>query len=317
MNIVKLKDILMTEDCEFKTFFNDRLKGKYAYWVQMRYIFPLDSMDYKTYIQYEQLDPIDFNTEGILQHIDLYCDDCCMSCFSQKYIDCEETENANSIYKYEIANNYVTDNDIDITKLRNFRSWLAAEILKLNTTTDGKYINKLNEHQLHMLEYYKNDMYNDVVKQLSVFGNESQFSLQTNTTSCSCCNTNAIDILNSVNTCNALNIYVSNLHNLMVQTFEDVNFWLDLDSDFIILFKKYIDNIIKVGLTVANNTNDALYLSCNCNKYSNVQESILKNLSDALYYIINSDTKGHLNFIHDALYKWADSLYDKMSWNIK
>ena len=55
MNIVKLNDILIPESFKLAEFFNSKLKGKYAYWVQMRYIFPLDSLDYKTYIKYEQI----------------------------------------------------------------------------------------------------------------------------------------------------------------------------------------------------------------------------------------------------------------------
>ena len=58
MNIVKLKDILMPSDYRISELFNTKLKGKYAYWVKMRYIFPLDSLDYKTYINYEQLDTV-------------------------------------------------------------------------------------------------------------------------------------------------------------------------------------------------------------------------------------------------------------------
>jgi hypothetical protein len=324
MNIIKLNDIVVPEEYSFASFFNEELKGKYAYWIQMRYIFPLSSLNYRTYVQYEQLDPADFKNaeaKGILPHIDMYSEECCMLCFTEKYIDCETTEFANAIHDFKIANNYVTDPDIDISKLRNFRTWLATEILKFNTSTcsEGVYLNGLTDNQIHMLEYYKNNMYNEVTKQLSIFGVENAFSLVSNQTSCNCCQTNVGGLYNitGVPGCNALDIYVKNLHNLMVQTFENVDFWLHFNKDFIAVFKKYIDNIIKTGLIVTEPNDGVLYAICTCNKSNNVYETMLKNLSEALQYIIDDEVKGHLNFIHDALYNWAEHLYDRMYWNIK
>lgn len=319
MNIIKLKDIILPSECRFSKFFNENLKGKYAYWIQMRYIFPMDSLDYTSYIQYEQLDPIDFLKPTILPHIDLYSEECCMYNFSQKYIDCEATGIANDINEYKIANSHVTDADIDMLKLRNFRSWLATEILMLNTCVDGTYLDKLTENQIHMLEYYKNDMYNEVVKQLSIFGKENAFSITSNSKSCGCCSTNLSGLYNSNGQfiCDALTTYTKNLHKLMVQTFEDASFWMSLNTDFIEVFKKYIDNIIATGLIINTSTDNVLYSTCNCNANTNVSTTILKNLSDALQYIIDDNVTGHINFIHDALYNWAEQLYDKMSWNLK
>jgi hypothetical protein len=320
MNIVKLKDILMPSKCSFADFFNSKLKGKYAYWIQMRYIFPIESLDYKDYIQYEQLDPIDFLKTSILPHIDLYSEECCMYRFSEKYIDHEETSLANDISEFEIANNYVTESNIDITMLRNFRSWLAGEILKLNTYVDGTYSDKLTSEQIHMLEYYKNDMYNDVVKHLSIFGKDNAFLIDNTKSECGCCSTNISGLYNiGLNglSCDALNVYIKNIHTFMVKTFEDVDFWSKLNKSFLILFKLYIDNIIKTGLTVNTSNDNNLYLNCNCNKSTDISTPILKNLSDALEYIIDDKITNHSNFIHDALYNWAEHLYDKMSWNIK
>lgn len=318
MNIIKFKDIVLPAECRFSTLFNEKLKGRYAYWVQMRYIFPFESLDYKTYIQYEQLDHIDFLKPNMLPHIDLYDDECCMYDFAQMYIDADATELANTISDYKTANEYIADFDIDITKLRNFRSWLASEILAFNTAQDGSYLNNITEQQAHMFEYYKNNMYNDVVKQLSVFGSENAFTLP-NKSGCSCCSSNISGLYSLTNpySCNALDTYTKNLHILMVQTFEDINFWLCFNKDFIAVFKKYIDNIIKTGLIITEAGNTNLGLICNCNTATNTANLILKNLSEALQYIINDEHKGHLNFIHDALYNWAEQLYDKMSWNIK
>jgi hypothetical protein len=62
----------------------------------------------------------------------------------------------------------------------------------------------------------------------------------------------------------------------------------------------------------------SIYIKCNCNEgAANAMNIILNNLSEALEYIIEDDVKNHTNFIHDALYNWAEQLYDYMSWEIK
>jgi hypothetical protein len=104
----------------------------------------------------------------------------------------------------------------------------------------------------------------------------------------------------------------------MVQTFENADFWSQFNKDFIRVFKKYIDNIVKTGLVITNDTKSPIYVVCKCNSSKvNAANEILKNLSDALQYIIDDEIKGHVNFIHDALFNWADQLYDYMYWEIK
>ena len=315
MNIIKLNDIVMPSEHNISTFFNENLKGRYAYWVQMRYIYPLNSLDYKTYVAYEQMTETELKDS--MPHIDLNSKECEACNFIQVYVDSNATELANSINNYSIANAQVTDSDIDISKLRKFRTWLASEILAICTNNNGGYLNNLNEHQIHVLDYYKNNMYNDVVKQLNVFGLDN-LQISSVTTGCSCCNSTSLYSLSNVNeSCNALNIYTKNLHNLMVSTFENVDFWLQFNKEFISTFKKYIDNIIKVGFVIKPETN-VLYIQCNCNDNSvNASTVLLKNLSDALTYIIDNDINGHLNFISDALHNWADQLYDYMYWELK
>lgn len=317
MNIIKLRDIVMPETCALAKFFNKNLKGKYAYWIQMRYIFPMDSLDYKTYIQYEQYDHVHFLGPTILPHIDLYSEECSMYDFAQVYVDIETTEAINNVNEYSFANDYVADFDVDITKLRNFRSWLAAELLKFNTGITGEYLNKYSNEETHMLEYYKNGMYNDVIKYLEVFGYQNAV-LNNSATTCGCCSSSSITFnLNLNNSCDAKSIYVNNLHALMVQTFENVNFWMQFNKEFIKTFKKYIDNIVKTGLIV-NTVSTNKFVDCNCSNSSgrSSNEMLLVRLSEALQYIIDDDTNNHKNFIHDALYNWAEYLYDHMQWKI-
>lgn len=319
MNIIKLKDILMPETSWMAEFFNKNLKGKYAYWVQMRYIFPLESLDYKTYIRFEQLDHVHFLAPDMLHHIDLYCDECSIIEFAQNYIDHTMTEEVNSIQEYVSANDYVADFDVDINKIRRFRSWLAEELLSFNTGMDGSYLNKFNADQTHVLEYYRNGMYNDVVKYLSVFGG-TEPTLGVTTNGCGCCSTNNSGLYNTMigGVCDAGKVYTDNMHKYMVMMFEDVNFWRQFNVDFLKLFKKYVDNIIKTGLSI-NNTPDLIrFADCNCSSQTtnNANEKMLRNLSESLGFIINGEVNGHLNFITDSLYNWAEYLYDHMSWQI-
>ena len=318
MNIVKLNDILLPESFEMSEFFNANLKGKYAYWVKMRYIFPLDSLNYNTYIKYEQLDEVHMLGADILPHIDLYSEEYCMIDFVNVYIDICETERINSVCEYMVNNEYTTDADLDISKLRNFRSWLAEQLILLNTGINGHNLRMYTPEQTHMLEYYKNDMYNDTVNILSIFGKETSSIAPSVISGCACNSVNNTTYsFNKDLGCDGLSIYRNNIHRLMVSTFENAEFWCSLNQDFIRLFKKYIDNIIKTGFVI-NNSESILYTTCDCATSENSgNEKILRNLSVALEYILNDDVTGHKNFIHDALYNWAEYLYDYMSWKIK
>lgn len=318
MNIVKLKDVLMPEEFRMSNFFNTELKGKYAFWIQMRYIFPLDSLCYQKYIKYEQMDPSDFLKDTTLPHIDLYSEEYCMIDFVNIFIDLCETEHINNIYELKASNAYVTDSDIDVSTIRLFRTWLATELVKLNTGFYGEQLGKYTMEVMHMLEYYKNGMYNDVIKYLEIFG-EVKTDFTNIKSSCGCCSSNT-NILNfgTIHTCDAKQIYVDNLHKLMVTTFEEPSFWMSINKDFIKIFKKYIDNIIKVGFIVNIPKTVDKYVDCNCNTLeNNYNNTILSKLSIALGYIIDEDVTGHINYIHDALYDWAEYLYDYMIWEIK
>lgn len=311
MNIVKLKDVIMPDSFKMADFFNKELKGKYAYWIQMRYIFPLDSLCYHDYIKYEQMDPMDFLKESTLPHIDLYSEDYCMIDFANMFIDLYETEEINDIYEYKAANEYSTDADIEISKIRMFRTWLASELLKFNNSK------KYSVEVLHMLEYYKNGMYNEVLKYLEIFGGTTT-NFYNVSSSCDCCNTNSNILSANISTCDSKKIYIDNIHKLMVKTFEEPAFWMSLNKNFIKTFKKYIDNIIKVGLTINFPKTQTKFVECNCNSIeNNSNNDILSKLSISLGYIIDEDTVGHINYIHNALYNWAEYLYDYMYWEIK
>lgn len=324
MNIIKLKDIVMPNEYSISIFFNEKLKGKYAYWIKMRYIFPLDSLNYNAYIKYEQMTDMQMTGSNVLPHIDLYSEECCMIEFAQRYIDAAATEEANSIHIFKTSNMYSADYDIDINELKSFRSWLADELLSMNTNDEGHYMNAYTPAQTHMLEYYKNNMYNDVVKYLDMFKGSSIVPLTLITdsvsSSCSCCNnSNAINVVQPDSSCNALENYRKNIYAFMVETFSSIDFWKACNKSFLRLFKRYIDNIIKTNLTLPNvietSYNADIYALCKCSSSNDDNfKKMMNNLSIAIQYIIDDEIAGHKNFIYDAFNRWSANAYEKMNW---
>lgn len=312
MNIIKLKDIIMPNKHSISEIFNKYLKNNYAYWVQMRYIIPMSVMDHGNYVDCEQ----DESKVSKYPHIDMYSTECCMINFVEYYVDNEETDKINSISKYLLNNEHITDEDITISEIKLFRRWLAATLLNLdNIMDDLDPSSKLNEIQKHILEYYANDMYNDVVKYLTIFGNKDPY--MNTSTSCGCCNTESLIITTTpINVCDSLSIYKENIRNNMIEMFSNVEFWLTWSDDFISLFKKYIDNIIRVGLKINNTVLPVIGLKdCTCNTVEDDNNTnILNRLSNSLGYILNKEHNSHKNYIHDALYDWSSSLYEYMQW---
>ena len=98
--------------------------------------------------------------------------------------------------------------------------------------------------------------------------------------------------------------------------FSDVEFWKRWPNELLIVMKKYIDNILKVGLIVNNNTVDpSIYRDCTCsNSNTNTNQNILEKLSKSLDYMIEGQEKNHYNYIKDSLYNWASLLYEYMQW---
>lgn len=311
MNIIKLKDTIMPnipDHSDISTLFNNELKGKYAYWVQMRYIVPFSKLNDSLYVDCEQ----DESKLENIPHIDMYSTECCMIKFIEIYIDNEETDLINNISKYKSDNNYTTDPDLTIEQIKLFRQWLANSLLELN----NNYKN-LNDEQIHILNYYSNNMYNDIIKYLSLFGSDIESSNSIQTT-CSCCNTSNFYSLTNISVCDSLSIYKKNIHQNMVNMFSDVNFWLQYPTQFMSLFKKYIDNIIQVNLKINNNKHDYIsnYVDCGCNTNDDINQNtkILQNLSTSLKYIIDNEYKSHKNYIYNSLYDWSYNLYEYMQW---
>ena len=320
MNIIKLKDILMPDKYNMSEMYNMHLKGKYAYWVQMRYIVPFEFMGHEGYVACEEdITKLLMKADGTYPkpygcpYIDMYDEDKCI----MRYIDLEETDIANNISKYRTANDQTTDFDITISELKLFRKKLATMILDYNNiyiNDNGSAIASIEES---VLRYYMNDMYDEVVKGLLMFGNQ-QVILSTVDTTCGCCSSTTLSSLNnsSLNICDPLSIYRKSIYNKMVTMFSDVEFWKRWPNELLVVMKKYIDNILKVGLNVNNNTVDpSIYRDCTCsNSNTNTNQNILEKLSKSLDYMIEGQEKSHYNYIKDSLYNWASLLYEYMQW---
>ena len=320
MNIIKLKDILMPDKYNMSEMYNMHLKGKYAYWIQMRYIVPFEFMGHEGYVACEEdITKLLMKADGTYPkpygcpYIDMYDEDKCI----MRYIDLEETDIANNISKYRTANDQTTDFDITISELKLFRKKLATMILDYNNiyiNDSGSIIDSVEES---VLKYYMNDMYDEAVKSLLMFGNQ-QVTLSTVDTTCGCCSSTTLTSLNnsSLNLCDPLSIYRKSIYNKMVTMFSDVEFWKRWPNELLVAMKKYIDNILKVGLIVNNNTVDpSIYRDCTCsNSNTNTNQNILEKLSKSLDYMIEGQEKSHYNYIKDSLYNWASLLYEYMQW---
>lgn len=320
MNIIKLKDMIMPSDLSQSELFNTYLKGKYAYWVQMRYIVSFDHMGYEGYMACEEdITKLLVGEDGVIPkpygapYIDTYNADIL------EYIDSCETDRINSTVDLRLKNKYATDNDITIDELKVFRTWLARELLLIDQTEIGEQKNSFfSEIETHVLKYYANGMYDDAIKILSVFGTSSA-SLNTITANnCSCHQSSDLSSLynHTLGFCDHIATYRKNIYKKMVEMFSRLEFWEQWSHEFIGVFKKYIDNIINLNLPLLQSNLTTKFIDCSC-KNSTGQDvgiDILKRLSKSLEYIKTSNTDKHRNFINNTLYDWSSTLYEQMNW---
>ena len=301
MNIVKLKDEIKPGD----DFFNNYLKGKYAWWVHMRYIIPFTHMGVQGYIACEEnindLFKPPYNTE----FRDTYDND------MWPYIDEEATDASNQWSIYETKNKYATTSNITIDEIKKFRTWLAATLLTFDKDSKGNQMNDLyDSDQTWVLQYYSNSMFDEVVKRLSKLGNKIIYN--TIDSSCGCGNSTYLNL--SVSDCKPLSSYRESIYNQMVAMFSEIEFWQQFDVDFLKEFKLYIDNIANAELSLDYSDYVNVYTDCTCSNKENSNKYILNRLSISLDYMINNKVAGHKNYIHDALKDWSSILYEKMQW---
>lgn len=311
MNIIKFKDIIIEGD----ELFNAKFKGKYAYWVRMQYAISFNDMSTTDYVRYETYDDLYsmVNEDGV--------DYLCTDKYSE-YIDYYETDRANKISRFILKNSFAPDEDITLEEIKKFRTWLASTLLnfeEFDVGTEEECV-IFDEQEKHVLEYYKNGMYNEVVKFLGDFGTVQTTAsiLSQSTSPCSCQNNyNTSMVVPTISTCDPLYIYKNNIYKKMVEMFGNAAFWMNFDNGgFIEEFKKYIDNILQCGLLLYKSQYISDFVDCGCDTTNNQAEMvrILQNLSQSLQYIIDKDFHGHKNFMNDSFDKWARYLYENMEW---
>lgn len=310
MNIIKFKDVIRIND----KVFNMHLKGKYAYFIHMRYVVPFEFISETEYVQME-------NDICCLINSDItYWDTTKGDILS--YADEIGTSEANNINKFVCANKYVTDSDITEDEVKLFRTWLAKSLLEFDQNNNGLQMNKLySESFTSVLLYYAYNMYDEVVKRLSeihkiTLPNTENPCMTTIILEPACgCGKSLTDVFDT-NECNALNIYTTYVHDCMALQFGDYNFWTQFPVNFLAEFKMYIDNVIKLNLPLTSINTLEKFMDCNC--FENTEQmrymSMLENLSKSLQYIIEDEITGNKNFLTQSFNEWAIYLYEKMQW---
>ena len=342
MNIVKLKDIILDESCglspEKIELFNTQFKGRYVHCINWTYLVPLEAMDNEAAIELSKELCIDLfsdlkaiqkgitTTTSIDQYPWFYLHELA------EYVDENDTEKVNAIYKYIEYNSFTPDKELTLEQIKRFRTWLATVLFNLLSKEPD-----VEKNTIAMLNYYKNEMNDSVIDTLASFHVDMpQVGIYTagvqgvtginvlspvKKSSCSCTHSSIAAMLaqpSSVSVCDPIAIYRRALYSQMVDVFSDINFWMKREKELLLEIKHYIDAIIKLNLPLTASQYVSELYDCNClTSTDSAQErlmSILKNLSTAFDYMANDQVTGNKNFIGDTLNQWAAKLYEIMRW---
>lgn len=301
MNLIKFKDIIKPGD----DLFNTHLKGKWAWWVHMKYVVPMDQLDQRGYVQAE-MNPCTLRGRIFWDSV---IDDTL-----EAYIDLEETNRAGAADSYIKTNELVSAPGLSLADIKNFRTWLAATLLDLDAE-DGIQKEVLYDPKTtHMLEFYKNGMYDSTMKWLGAFWTGPSYQMPTKLSSCGCVTSSISSVLNAVVTgnCDHISPYKQGIHAHMVSTFANISFWASLPTGVLERIKEYIDSILQAGLGF---TDRSLKITdCACSSQPDKMQEMLRKLSDAFRSIIDDDICGSKNYITSVLKEWADYIYEHMQW---
>lgn len=291
MNLVKFQDIIIEGD----DFFNEKLKGKYAYAINWLYIAPLDLQE-KEYIQISK-GQVEVDLKKLYDY--------------RQFIDTEETEKINSVDHYIYLNQFTPDEDITIDEIRQFRTKVALllkDFYKFHTPEQSQMI--------QMINFYANNGTDDVVNMLLNTMSMYYPSISTKSlhNSCGCGSNNIISTVNFNTTqCDVVAVYTTSIYNIMVKYFSDIDFWTGKEN-VIEEIVKYLENIIKLNLPLT--TIQEQQIACSVTSV-NLQEKYidaLKNLVVAFKYILDDEITTNKNFILSSIDFWAKELYTNMIW---
>ena len=296
MNIVKFKDIRLGGETSatqtlYDGIYNEKLKNQYKAVVNWKWIVELD---FDKYMEYSEKNIKPDDSIDLEKYIE--------------YVDWTETEKANSVSIFVEKNKFTPDSDITIEELKNFRTWLASIINKIFITEDDERV---------MLSYYENNMYDDVIRKLALVDSGIKLYNETTSTGCSCCN-NSYDIIYAYgyDDCDPISVYSSNIYNIMVKYFSDLNYWIgkkNICGDI----QKYLENIVKMDFTLVRSNRVDSYSDCTCvvdNSQQDAYKTILKRLAKVFGWIYNDEITGHKNEASIVLGIWAKELYENMQW---
>ena len=117
MNLVKYQDIYLKDIAglsqEDMDWFNQNLKGKYAYAVNWRWVFTLESLSMEDYINKSKSNNPDYTESGETSE---YYE---LSKF-EDFQDEEFTSKANSVEKYSALNKFSSDSEITLEDAKKF-----------------------------------------------------------------------------------------------------------------------------------------------------------------------------------------------------
>ena len=330
MNIVKLKDIILDDSCglspEKIELFNTQFKGCYVHCINWTYLVPLEAMDNEAAIELSKELQKGTTTITSINKPWFSLDEL------KEYVDVNDTEKVNAIYKYIEYNSFTPDKELTLEQIKMFRTWLATVLFNLLFPEPD-----VEKNTITMLEYYKKEMTDDVIATLASFHVDMpQVSIYTagvqgvtginvlspvKKSSCSCTHSSIAAMLaqpSSVSVCDPIAIYRRALYSQMVDVFSDIDFWTKREKELLLEIKRYIDAIIKLNLPLTASQYVSELYDCNClTSTDSAQErlmSILKNLSTAFDYMANNKVTGNKNFIGDTLNQWASKLYEIMQW---
>jgi hypothetical protein len=312
MNLIKFRDIIADSSLEDAEFFNERLRGKYAFWIRCQYIIALEDITVEEAVAFE-VDIRDMVDSGV-HYIDLH-EGNGHWIYTDGYIDDTGTDKVNSVDEY-LKYNESVPRDITLDDLKDFRTWLADNLLVFKS--------ELTDNERHVLLYYKNGMTDDTIKWLTEFGGNvtSNYSSPIHESPCGCGGATDVSSLykNSLVVCDPISIYKNSIHTMMVNMFSDIDFWTDINEILITNIIIRLRGIIDAGLPISTDTLIAPdTFTCKCTSDPNIvyksAVAILEELINSFNYILNEDTSGHKNTIQSSLNKWSDELYEAMEWN--
>lgn len=300
MNIIKFVDYLSGDE-----FFDQTLKGKYAYVINWVWVRPMTEdfgdYDYRTLSVELQNNPQLAEEYGLTKLADI----------ADSRIDWVETARVNNTSKYLFSNKYTTTPDMDLATVKKFRTHLAQLLWDWNNLNT---YSTFDEKTARMVHYYAENMNDEVTKGLYAMLGSSYTPITINTTvnasTCGCGSTTTQQITGT-GACDALTNYRTMMTYVMVETFRSLDFWIgkeDICKEVVL----YLQNIIATNLPLTTQTD---VIACNTINidYQKQNQQRIQDAITAFEYIIDGNFVGNKNFISQALFAFAQ-MYETLQW---